>query len=347
MKARKFQGHILPQYVYVKKKIYLYFAKDGALVKLPSDPSSAEFFAAYTECLKGEVTGTSNRTFGKLTQEYLQSDRFKKVSKDTAKAYRSKIKWLLERCEKVQVKKLKRSDIISMRDARKDQPASANKTLIVMTVILEHALDLGWISVNPAKGVPKLDTNSEMRLPWTDAEIEGFHELADPRSSLVLELCINTGQRLDDVLSMKWSAVKTDPLAGYGIPVRQQKTGKLVFIPFSDRLQAIMQRLNNQIDQKGSDYIVVNSHHPEKKLDKSAVQVPMKAIRDKLNISKTLHDLRHTCAHRLAEEGLSNEVIMAITGHGTAAMVQHYCAAAAQRRRAADAIKAMNQKEAA
>ena len=49
----------------------------------------------------------------------------------------------------------------------------------------------------------------------------------------------------------------------------------------------------------------------------------------------------------LAEEGLTNETIMAITGHGSAKMVNHYCAAAAQRRRAADAIKAMNKKEAA
>ena len=131
MKSRKFNGHVLPPYVYVKKKIYLYFNKDGNLVKLPNDPASAEFYAKYTECLKGEVIGTAVKTMGALALEYFASDKFKKLATNTSKDYRSKIGWILERCENVQVQKIKRTDIIAMREARKEQPQTANKTLAV------------------------------------------------------------------------------------------------------------------------------------------------------------------------------------------------------------------------
>lgn len=342
MKTRKFKGHVLPKYVYVKKKIYLYFVKDDNLVKLPNDPSSPDFYSKYTECLKGEIKGNASRTMKALAIEYFASDKFKKLAKNTSNDYRSKIGWILERCENVQVQKIKRTDIIAMREARKDQPQTSNKTLAVMNVLLEYACDLGWIPFNPGKGVSKLDKQQEQRVPWTDEEIQAFHEIADPRSSLILELCINTGQRLNDVLSMQWSQVSNDPLAGYGISVTQQKTGAQVFIPFSKRLQEIMQRLNNQIDQRGSKYIVVNQRYPEKQLEKMSVQIKMKQLRDKLGVTKTLHDLRHTCAHRLAERGLPAETIMAITGHGSSTMVRHYCAQTAQRVQARKAIEAVD-----
>ena len=342
MKARKFKGHVLPPHVYVKNKNYLYFIKGDNLCPLPTDPSTTEFYELYLACLKNEITGPSKQTMGELSLAYFASEKYKKLASNTASDYRSKTKWLLERCENIQVKKITRKDIIALREARKEQPATANKTLAVMKVLLEYALDLGWIDFNPAKDVAKVETTTEMRVPWTDEEIAAFHEHADPRCSLILELCLNTGQRLDDVLSMRWSQVTNDPIAGYGIAVDQQKTGAHVFIPFTDRLQEMIQRLNNQIVQRGSDYIVVNTARPNEKLHKTSVQLPMRKVRDKIGVKKTLHDLRHTCAHRLAEEGLSDELIMAITGHGSAEMVRHYCKAAAQRRRAGDAIKAMN-----
>ena len=347
MKVRKFNGHVLPPYVYVKKKTYLYFIKGDLLVNLPNDLSGPEFYAAYTECLKGGAVGGSNRTFEKLAVDYMASNKYKKLATNTQNSYRLSINWIVERCGKTLVKKMTRKQIIAMRDSRKDTPTAANKNLLVMVVLLEHALDLDWVQINVARGVSKIDHDADIRLPWSEEEVEKFHEHADPRSSLLLELCIATGQRLNDVLGMRWSDVTTDPVAGYGIFVTQQKTGAKVFIPFSDRLQSIIQRLSNQIDQKGSDFIVVNQQYPSKKLTTSTVQKQMGAIREKIGVTKTLHDLRHTCAHRLAERGLTNEVIMSITGHGSAKMVNHYCAAAAQRRRAADAIKAMNEKEAA
>ena len=159
----------------------MYFIRDGYLVSLPNDASTIELYELYVACLNNESTGATKETMGELSLAYFSSEKYKKLAKNTASDYRSKTKWLLERCEKVQVKKITRKDIIALREARKDQPATANKTLAVMKVRLEHALDLGWIDFNPAQDVAKVETTTGMRGPGTDEEIAAFHEHADPR----------------------------------------------------------------------------------------------------------------------------------------------------------------------
>jgi integrase len=52
-----------------------------------------------------------------------------------------------------------------------------------------------------------------------------------------------------------------------------------------------------------------------------------------------LHGLRKTAARKLAEAGCSELEIQSITGHATSRMVAHYTKGASQRRRAAAAIR--------
>lgn len=41
-----------------------------------------------------------------------------------------------------------------------------------------------------------------------------------------MELCVGTGQRIGDVLDMRWSDIQDD-----GMMVRQSKTGKELWLP--------------------------------------------------------------------------------------------------------------------
>lgn len=50
-----------------------------------------------------------------------------------------------------------------------------------------------------------------------------------------------------------------------------------------------------------------------------------------------LHALRHTTAHELAALGCTDELIMAVTGHSSRAMVAHYAGSARQKARATEA----------
>lgn len=57
----------------------------------------------------------------------------------------------------------------------------------------------------------------------------------------------------------------------------------------------------------------------------------------------TLHGLRHTGAHLLAEAEATTRQIMAITGHRTLALVEHYTRDAEKVRLAAQAMAKRNQ----
>ena len=66
------------------------------------------------------------------------------------------------------------------------------------------------------------------------------------------------------------------------------------------------------------------------------------ALRIGLGIKKTIHDWRHTCAHRLAAAGCQSDRIKAITGHSSTSMVEHYANETLQITQAVSAIKALD-----
>jgi integrase len=70
--------------------------------------------------------------------------------------------------------------------------------------------------------------------------------------------------------------------------------------------------------------------------------VPLEGMRGKAGLPRTVkfHHLRHTCATRLGELGVIEEVRAAILGHGKRGITQHYTHATLQAmRRAVEAYE--------
>jgi len=337
----------LPKYVYAKKMgQYLYFIRDGQCISLgPSvNANTPEFFKKYSDCLGGAVKSKNRRTVDELIKMYCASPKYLTKTFNTKKSYAHSLKKISESVGTVSVKLMTRKHMIQMRDSYAEKPATANMLLAVMSNIFETGIDEEWVTTNPAKGVGNLATNNEAKMPWSDAEIVSFRNAAeaagDDRTVLVMELCLATGQRISDVLLMCWESLHMDKLAGYGLHVTQKKTGAQVFIPFTHALQSILKRMGNSNDCTG--YILENKNWKNKPLTYDAVFSPFNEIRKVSGVKRTIHELRHTCCSRLAEIGLDDDAIMAISGHGSKKMVGRYCRAAAQKRRAADAIKAVD-----
>lgn len=69
--------------------------------------------------------------------------------------------------------------------------------------------------------------------PWTEAEIETALQHARPDLARAIALAVNTGQRGSDVVKMRWSDI--EEIEGrQGINVTQKKTGKRLWVPFTD-----------------------------------------------------------------------------------------------------------------
>jgi integrase len=52
-----------------------------------------------------------------------------------------------------------------------------------------------------------------------------------------MEMAISTGQRVSDILKMKWSDIE-----GAGINVKQNKTGEELWIPFTSEIAELLKK---------------------------------------------------------------------------------------------------------
>ena len=179
---------------------------------------------------------------------------------------------------------------------------------------------------------------AEQRLPWNEDDIERYNAIAGDRESLVLELAVNTGQRIADVLNMRWDQLVRNNEAGgkLGTWVTQEKTGRRLFIVFSQRLCRILEDA-----ERAGRFIICNNKTGEQLAD-TGIEQAVRKLRHKLGIRKTIHDWRHTNAHRLASAGCDIEHIQAITGHTNSAMVRRYANETLQINQAVKAIDALD-----
>lgn len=104
-----------------------------------------------------------------------------------------------------------------------------------MVVLMNHARLIGFLKkkhANPAKGIPLFKQESDGWEPWPEDFREEFERVAPDRARLVYELCLGTGQRIGDVLKIRWGHIKDG-----AYDFTQGKTNKPMWIPLTDRLR--------------------------------------------------------------------------------------------------------------
>lgn len=321
----------LPAYVYPKgRKGYLYFTRGGKTTRMHHAPGTPEFAAEYARLMRGQDT-TPNKTFKRLIASYMASDRYKRLSPVTKRTYRQHMRYLEEVAGRVDPTTMKRVHVNQMRDALSDTPTLANRRVGFLSTLFEHAIDIGWMDKNPAKGVKSLPATGKVRHPWPQDMIEAFRAEADDDTRLLFELLLGTGQRIRDVLAMQWAHIE-----GEGINVRQSKTKAALYIPFTRTLAATLAQTPRR-----SLYIVSQANG--RPMSYQLAWKRVMAVRQAIGAEGyDIHGLRHSAASELAALGLSDEHIMSITGHASSAMVRTYAGKAAQRARATEAQEKRN-----
>lgn len=313
----------LPKHVYRKgRKRYPYFVRGNTCVRIHSEPGSNAFWAEYSRILNGDVSREPKRTMKKLIAHYMQSHKWDRLAVNTKKSYRQSLRYLEDRIGLVDPASIRRRHVIEMRDALSKTPTTANRRVGALSILMEHAIDIDWIERNPAKGVESLAA-TKTRQPWPDDMVMSFRETADSQALLLFELLIGTGQRIGDVLAMQWGHVEDA-----GIVVRQGKTKREVWIPFTSRLSAVL----DKTPKRGLHIVTQSDGRP---VSYQLAWKWMKDVREQIGANQwDIHSLRHTAASELAALGLDDDHIMSITGHSSSGMVRLYAGKAAQRARA-------------
>ena len=122
-------------------------------------------------------------------------------------------------------------------------PVSANREMSLLHTVFRHAIKWGVITdKNPAAGLFK--NKEEPRDRYVeDWEYDLIIKHTSGYVRNALELAFLTGQRIGDVLKMKWSdicVIKNKRKTIRGIKVKQQKKGKELTIKISAAVQAIL-----------------------------------------------------------------------------------------------------------
>jgi len=320
----------LPKHVY-RQKNGLYFQRRGwPSQKFQSEFGTADFWAEYAGILsqKDRPRKVLARNFGALIDHYRKSPRYKNLKPRTGLDYDKYLDFFREIMGDANPAKMQRKDVIRLRDANAEKAYFANYSLRVLRVLMEHCVDLGWRETNPARGVPEIKTAKTEREPWPRELLDVYraHCALGTRERLVMELCVGTGQRIGDVLSMRWSNIENG-----AVWVRQSKTSKELWVPILPELQAALDAASRH-----SVYILTNERGTNRWSYRGA-SAAVRKVREQIGaVAYDIHSWRYNAACELLEAGCRDDLIAAVTGQSPA-MVQHYTKKVRQRIRAAEA----------
>ncbi len=317
----------LPPYCYPKgAKGYVYFVRGGVCQRIKAAPGSADFAAEYALLLKGKAA-PSRTTFRALIEAYRKSPEWAKLSANTRKSYARGIDYILAHAANVDVRTFRRRHAIEMRNALADTPTTANRRISFLSTLLQWGVDADFCATNVAAKIKGLDATGRKRGPWPQDMVDAFRARATGRTALLFDLLTETGQRINDVLSMRWS-----DLDGDGISITQAKTKHTVYIPLTSRLRASLA----QATRKGL-FIVAQDNGL--RVSYNLAWKDVMAIRREIGAEAyDIHALRHYAASQIAAlPGMTADHVRAITGHSGASMVRLYSGKAMQKARAKEA----------
>ena len=198
---------------------------------------------------------------------------------------------------------------------------AATRTLRALSVVLNYAVERGYLVANPTAGVKKTpDSKCERFLSVLELERLGraldlTEGQKDPRGLSIIRLLALTGCRRREIEGLRWDEVDLE--RGF-LRLKDSKTGaKVVFL--SRAAAALLARVPVIA---GSPWVFPAT------TGVSHYQNASKVWREVRSLAKLegvrLHDLRHTYASQSLSEGASLEVVAALLGHKERRTTERY-----------------------
>ena len=167
----------------------------------------------------------------------------------------------------------------------------------------------------------------------------------------VVTIALNTALRKNEIRTLHWNQIDFEKRT---VTVGKAKTasGSGRVIPLNQpAFEALIKWAGRLVESKADDYVFpaceaagIERPHPDReRVDSSR---PIKSWRSawrtalkRASLELRFHDLRHTCITKLAESQASEQTLMAIAGHVSRKMIEHYShIRMAAKRTAVDAI---------
>jgi len=299
-------------------------------VRLPDDPSTPEFWAAYRAAVNALEPRSDPTSVRALIAAYTGSPEWHQLGEATRTNWIIHHRRIIEIWGDLDVAGIQPKHVLALRDRFADRPAAANNMLRCLSTLLAWSAPRGWRSDNPCREVRKLK-GGEGYAPWPWRAIEMFKAHARLDLWLAAAMALYSGQRQADVLGLRWVQLEAGMIA-----VRQHKTGKELWIPIHRDLAVVLRTIPRE-----HETICINSRGKPWTPDGFRVAWRDDLARPELQLIRdaglVFHGLRKSAVVMLLEAGATEAEVMAVTGQSRE-MVAHYARQLNQRRLAVSAI---------
>jgi hypothetical protein len=310
--------------------------RKGRYTAITAPLGSEEFDRQYWSILRG-LQAPSRTTWALLVESYCASDRWLSLRTRTRADYERVLGYLLLHNAARDVTRTKRADVLAAMEANRHRTRFANYIPAVMSVLMEHAIDLGWRKDNPAKGVRRLAVPADRKaahVPWPDWAVDKFRAEAAPLPRLIFEIGVGTVQRPGD-----WARFRWEDFDGKALRIVQGKTGVALYLPCTTALVEALGKGNPDRVRRGA---ILRKRDGNPMSYRYLSQI-MLAERKRLGVEAfDLHALRYRGVQELARAGCTDEEIAAYSGHESLSMIRHYSQGARQEARADQAATKRN-----
>jgi len=303
------------------KTRYRFRAKGKKAVYINETPGTEAFWQIYLALKNAAKPAIGEEkvkpgTFDDLISRFYRSAFWKGIRTETTRTvYRGQIERFRATYGDRQVSGMTAVMVSNLMGKMADTPTAAANLKKRLSQLFDFAILQGWRKDNPTKPVSAPKSGSTGYHTWDEDEIAAFEARwpVGTRERLALSLLLYTAQRRSDVVRMGPQHVRDGR-----IKVRQQKTGKLLEIPVHPILrEAIMAAPSGQLA-----FLVTKAGKP------FTVAGFGNWFRDRARDAGlsgcSPHGLRKAASRRMAELGLSNQLIKSITGHITDSEVSRY-----------------------
>lgn len=283
-------------------------------------PGTSEFTEEYHRWLtEGRISIGSNRakpgSFDDLIERFYRSKQWGELKTKTQYVYRGELERFRAKYGDRMVAGMDARHIDKLMQLMADTPSAANNLKKRLSQLFKFAATLGWRKDNPAALVRSVRTRSGGFQTWQEEQIEQFEKRwpIGTTQRLAFDLALYTAQRRSDVRVMGPQHVRNGE-----IRVTQLKTGKVLWIPIHPRLQASIDAT------KTGQLLFLVSQFGKPLSEKGFGMWFMRQCREAGLDGFTMHGLRKAASRRMAEAGLSNQLIKSITGHSSDSEVARY-----------------------
>lgn len=289
-----------------QSRVYYYYAWKGGPLILKTDrklvTATPELIRAYQDAHAARAPNADGYIAG-LVAQYRQSPEWRALAPRTRADY---LRWLDRIAEKFGSMPLEAADdrrvirhFIAWRDAWAYSPRQADYGVMVLRLLLEWGRTRGLLDFNRADGIGQLYSVDKSGRIWTAADIDAACGHASPEVQRAIVLGANIGFRLADLAGLRWDQVHIDQI----VRTTNKGRGKRVArVPLLTEARQVL-------DACPRVAVTVLTNTRGKPWSASGLSHAITDAAQTAGVDRSTHDLRRTCATRLAAAGFEDQEI--------------------------------------